>query len=267
MKLRLAWTKTGDYFDIVATYPELAEWYVSACNRHDNKFHADHFAEDLQFLPCDNLIKLITQNISAVNNCLDKLRMKPIDCPDNFFDQTQLNQLHKNWIHIIQTYPKIEKLLHYFDPNLFDCFHAMNRQIHVLESSFRYTLRSSDSWREANPFPGKFFSPGIYNVVIAYTDHGRNSWEKFVNSEVNPNDHELSQWKNIGACISINLVKPYAQSFPIEFIDYCAQHNIDVAYNQLPLGNLANIEQLARARQMMNNNLTQNNNYLIITHI
>jgi len=264
MKLKLAWTKTGDYFDIVATHPELAEWYVTKCIEHQTQFRNNSFREEHQSRSVDPMIQEIQKNLDNLNVIFKKLKTNEIGKPNNFFDQRQLNQLHKEWIGIDQTYPGIDTLLYKVDSHLFESYHALNRQIHVLENSFRYRLRGIDYWQQPNPFFGQSFPMGVFNVMLDYIDHGRSSWEKFINFELSPNDHELNQWKHFGPAISINLVKPYVQEYPSEFVAYCAQHNIAMTYTQVPLGNVEGLEQLATARAIMNKNLTQPDNYVIL---
>lgn len=266
MKLTLAWTKTGDCFDIVSVYPELAEWYVNRCKHYHSNFATNIFSQDPTPHDVNASVEKIKSNLARVNDILTKLRIQTIDIPDNFLDQRQLNQLHKQWIYIDQTKPGLDNLLYRIDPTLFDAYNSLNMETHKLEYSFDYTLRATQAWRDTNPFPDHCFVPGVFNVSILYTDHGRNSWEKFINYESQPNDHELSNWQNIGSAISINLVKPYVSEFPREFVEYCAKHTIKPTYSSIALGNLPNIDSLAKARQIMNNNLTQQHNHLIITH-
>jgi len=266
MKLKLAWTKTGDAFDIVATHPELAEWYVATSQQHDNRFETNHFAEDRKSSTVDGLMQSIKNNIDKANSLFKKLKIQLLPTALDLFDQRNINRIHNEWVYIQNTYAKIDTLLYKIDPDIFDAFHAINRQLHLLEGSFHYHLRGVDAWREPNPFLNQIFNTGVYNVVLRYSDHGRSSWEKFTVGDPDPNDQELSQWKNIGANISINLVKPYVQPFPTEFLEYCTHHNIKPTHHQLALGNLADISKLTQARTIMNNNLTQQNNYLIISH-
>jgi len=266
MKLRLAWTKTGDYFDIVSTHPELAEWYATKCKHYNSNFKTNVFSQDPDPQNINATVEKIKNDLVQVNDILKKLRIETIDIPNNFFDQRDLNQLHRHWIHIDQNKPGLDNLLYRIDPKLFDAYNSLNMETHKLESSFNYVLRAVDHWKDPNPFTDHCFVPGIFNVSICYTDHGRNSWEKFINYESKPNDHELSNWQNIGSAISINLIKPYVSEFPKEFLKYCVEHTIKPVYSCIALGNLPDVESLARAREIMNNNLTQQDNYLIITH-
>ena len=108
----------------------------------------------------------------------------------------------------------------------------------------------------------------MYNVALAYADHGRNSYEKWVNFEEQPNDDELSQWNNIGSIISINLVRPYITEHSPAYLRYCEQHRISPSSMYMPLGNLVEIHKtLGAAREIMNRNLKQPNNYLKLSKV
>lgn len=268
MNFKIYWTQTGDEFQIDSIDNELTSWYVDQCTIWDSKFTSEVFSEDRQPTNVNDIIDSIRQNVILVNKTLSKLKLSQLILPDNFFNQFQINQLHKDWISLIRKHPKLETLLYKIDVNLFDSFHALNRQIHKLEESFCYRLRSREPRREENPFVNRLFPTGIFNIELDYVDFGRSSFSKFANFDLTPNDHELSQWMYIGENISINLVKPYQHEHSSEFISYCATHSITPVTDKLPLGNLKDIDKtLTYAREVMNKNIILNNNYLRITKI
>ena len=268
MNFKIYWTQTGDEFQIDSIDDELTNWYVEQCMIWDSKFTIEVFSEDTHSTNVDSIIDLIRQNVIVVNSTLLKLKLPPLALPNNFFDQFQINQLHKDWISLIRTHPKLETLLYKIDVKLFDSFHALNRQIHKLEESFHYRLRSKEPRREVNPFTNRLFPTGIFNIELDYVDFGRSSFSKFVHLDSTPNDHELSQWMHIGENISINLVKPYQHEHPTEFITYCTTHSITPVTDKLPLGNLKDVDKtLTYAREVMNKNIILNDNYLRIIKI
>ena len=268
MNFRLYWSSTGDSFDVESANDDLCAWVIDRCNEFDSKFTSDIYKQDRHFVPADNVIKDINQKLQNINGTLLKLKIQQLDVPTSFYNQFELNKLHKDWISVLHAYPKIENLLYKIDAALFDDFHSINRLIHQLETSFSYTLRSLTPWREPNPFYAQLITPGVYNLALTYPDHGRNSYEKWVNFEEDPNDEELSQWKNIGSILTINLVRPYQIEYPPAYLKYCEKHNVTPSYMYLPLGNLADIyNTLGTVREIMNRNLKQADNYLRITKI
>lgn len=268
MNFKIYWTQTGDEFQFDSIDNELTSWYVDQCTSWNSKFTTEVFLEDHQPTNVDGIVDSIKQNVILVNETLSKLKLSQLVLPNNFFDQFQINQLHKDWISLIRKYPKLEALFYKIDVKLFDSFHALNRQIHRIEESFCYRLRSKESRREINPFIDRLFPPGIFNIELEYVDFGRSAFSKFVNFDLNPNDHELSQWMHIGENISINLVKPYQHEHSAEFITYCTNHSITPVTDKLPLGNLKDVNKtLTHAREVMNKNIILNNNYLRIIKI
>jgi len=264
MIFKLYWSDTGDYFDVDAIDVELSDWFVDQCR--DKHFTSDIFQENGKNPVVDKIIAVIDDNIKLINTALSKYRLPKLPAPVNYFDQQQLNQCHKDWIKLLHTYPAVEKLLYKVDQTLFDRFHAINRQIHILESSFRYHVYGVDLWRLPNPFYGKAFPTGEFSLNIRYTDHGRSSFEKWINFDSNPNDDELNQWNSIGASVEIQLGKTYTHNLPNEYLEYCQINNLPVGGCKLPLGNLTDITtNLTRAREIMNKNIQLENNFLMFS--
>lgn len=255
MNFKLYWTESGDNFTAQALDVELTEWFIETCQ---NPFNVT--AHSLT-----NAGDTILSDIQQVNSILTRLHLPTIKEPTSLFDQTELNQLHKEWVGIHRREPELDKLLFKIDSRLFDSFHCINNKVHDIEQSFNYALRTVNFQKHINPFVDRQWSPGVFNISLMYSDFGRNSWEKFVNGDSTPNDPELSQWKYIGELVNINLVRPYTMAWPPEFTAWCSQHNIAPMFNRLPLGNITD-KHLTQARELMTKNLNQPNNFLRITN-
>lgn len=254
MNFKIYWTKTGDSFTAQALDVELTNWFIDTCQSpfgvvtHSN----------------NNAIDTILSDIQRVNTVLTRLRLPIIKEPTNVFDQDELNRVHKEWVGIHRQYPDLDTLLFKIDSTLFDSFHNINNKVHDIEQSFNYALRTINFKKHVNPFVGREWSPGVFNISLIYSDFGRSSWEKFINSDTTPNDNELSQWQYIGEFVSINLAQPYTMSWPTDFTTWCNTHGITPMFNKLPLGNISS-NQMAIAREIMTKNLNQVDNYLRIT--
>lgn len=261
---RFTWTKTGDHFDVEPIHQDLSAWFVEQCNIQSNKFCTGVYETDYNTPGIDTIIQKARHALATTNSVLNKFKFEPLAEP-NWFDQQELNSLHKAWINILQTHAGFETVLFHMNKPAYDQFHELNRLIHVIENSFRYELRTPNTWRVSNPFPAEMFDTGVFNVSILYVDHGRNAMEKFKNFDTNPNDHELSAWRYIGASLEINLVRPYRDLKPQEFVEYCWKHNIKAQPDRLPFGNLVNCsETLALARKIMTHNHQLADNFLTI---
>ena len=255
MNFKLYWTKTGDEFEATAINNGLTQWFIDQCQGQFTVVND----------PGTSAVETIITDIQRVNAALTKLHLPLIELPANTLDQNKINQVHKQWVGIHRTHPNLDTLLYKIDPTLFDSFHATNNKVHEIERSFNYALRTTDFKKHINPFHEQDFAPGVFNISLIYSDFGRNSWEKFVNGDNTPNDAELSQWEYIGEYINIELVRPYTITWPTEFVTWCQQHNIKPVFNKLPLGNIEET-QLTQAREIMERNFRQSDNYLRITN-
>jgi len=251
MDFKLYWTASGDVFSATAIDPELTEWFIDTCQ---GQFRVINNPET-------TAVETIFSDLQKVNQALVKLNLPLISVPSNILDQRQLNQVHKDWVAIQQLHSSFDTLLYRIDPDLFESFHLTNNKVHEIERSFNYAMRTPEFKKFPNPFYGRKFSPGKFNISLIYSDFGRNSWEKFVNGEVEPNDAELSQWQLVGENININLVRPYNITWPTDFINWCQQHTIEPVYNKLPLGNMLE-QDLTEAREIMVKNMHRPDNYL-----
>lgn len=261
---RFKWIKTGDYFDVEPVHPALSLWYAQQCDINSNTFSTGVYDTDYQTSLINTSIIQAQQALSSVNTVLSKFNFTLLPEPD-WYDQQQLNKLHKSWINTIQQNPGLETVLFHMNRQVFDQFHELNRLIHAIENSFRYELRTRIPWRVSNPFPAEQFDTGVFNVSILYVDHGRNAMEKFKNFDQDPNDHELSPWRFIGGSLEINLVRPYKDLKSQEFVEYCWHNNIKAQPDRLPFGNLVNcVETLAHARKVMSQNHQLTDNFLSI---
>jgi hypothetical protein len=259
--MKIYWSKTGDYFDVSPIDNDLSSWFVDQCKHNDSGFSVNVFETENNQNSVDDLIDKLKNDIVKVNDILSKFKLPLFKEPTDYFNQFQLNELHKDWIRFIQTYPKSDSIFLKF--NIHHEFHEINRLIHCIETSFSYVMRCRSFWKEPNPFMDKQFPNGVFNVSIAYANHGKNSWEKFINFDDDPKDYELNQWTHIGSYIKINLVRPYLTEFPKQFLEYCATNSIEPVSNLLPFGNLTGIkDNLAVTRQLMNRNIKLTENFL-----
>lgn len=261
---RFSWTQTGDSFDVEPVHEDLSSWFVEQCDIHGNEFSTGVYDTDYVTQSVEHTIERAKQALHSTNTVLQKFKFPTLNEPD-WYDQQQLNSLHKSWINTMQVNPGLETVLFHMNRDAFDKFHELNRLIHVIENSFRYELRNSLAWRLPNPFPAEQFDTGVFNVSILYVDHGRNAMEKFKNFDLDPNDNELSPWRYIGGSLEINLARPYKELKPQEFVEYCWRHNIKPQPDRLPFGNLVNCaETLAHARKVMSTNYQIADNFLTI---
>lgn len=269
MRIKLNWQKTGDtlFFDVINQ--ELATWFVEqSCMLGDNKYrNGDQIVDILSSRQkTEKLIEEEKDYIALVNQGLEKLRMPLFTEPDNYYDQKQLNRLHKDWGETRQKWPKLSELFFKLDKKLFEAYQEMNCHIHFIEQSFEYTFRDPTNWRTSNPFKDKSYDWEVCHLYIVYPGHGREAFEKFKNMDTGDDiGRDNVNWDNIDSCIGINLVRPYKLSPPPEFLFWCKENNLIPHCDNLPLANLSNWqENLTNARQMFTKNVTIKDNYFYL---
>lgn len=265
MKIQLTWKVTNDalLFDVI-NY-ELANWFVQTSQQLGNRYSIGTQVIDsiLKSLDTNNLIREEIEYIETVNNQLTLLKMPRIEVPSNWYDQKQLNKLHKDWAGTRQKWPKLTELFYKINPKIFEAYQEMNCHIHLIEDSFVHRFRDSTHWRANNPFKNNSYDWEVCNLYIHYPGHGREAFEKFRNMDTYDDIHRDSvNWDNIDASLGIKLVRPYKETPPQEFLNWCKEKNLTPHTNTLPLANLTNWEEnLTAARQITTKNVTIQDNY------
>ena len=265
MKIQLTWELTNDVllFDVINC--ELANWFVQTSQQLGNQYSkANQVIDNIRkSLDTNNLICEEIEYIKTVNKQLTLLKMPNIEVPSDWYDQKQLNKLHKDWGDTRQKWPKLTELFYKIDPKIFEAYQEMNCHIHLIEESFVYQFRDPTHWRVDNPFKDNNYDWETCNLYICYPGHGREAFEKFQNMDVYDDIYRDNvNWNNIDAYVGIKLVRPYKETPPQEFLNWCKEKNLTPHTRTLPLANLAKWEEnLTTARQITTKNVTMQDNY------
>jgi len=265
MKIQLTWKLTNDtlLFDVINQ--ELANWFVQTSQRLGNRYSiGDQIIDTLIAKPSTS--KLIEEEITyieTVNKQLTLLKMPVFDLPSNWYDQRQLNKLHKDWGESRQKWPKLTELFYKIDKKIFEAYQEMNCHIHLIEQSFSYKFRDPVHWRVNNPLKDTGYNWETCHLYINYPGHGRQAFEKFENLDIYDDIYRDNvNWDNIDGFIGMNLVRPYKKTPPQEFLDWCKEKKLTPHTVTLPLANLVNWEyDLTMARQMITENVIIQDNY------
>jgi len=266
-QLKITWNTTNDtiLFDVINQ--DICEWFVDKSKTVGNNqyFLGDQIIDLLrQKKDTTALIEEEKQYVNLVNSVLTKLHLPTFETPTNWYDQTQLNTIHKSWSQTRQTIPKLTELLYKIDKKYFEAYQEMNCHIHLIEDSFRYVFRDPVHWRLDNPFKDKFFDWEEANLYLLYPGHGRYAFEKFVNMD-DQEDILLDDvnWDNVDSYLGIHLKRPYKFEPPREFLDWCQKKNLVPHTRIIPLANVADWRNtLTKARQIVAENVKIQNNYL-----
>ena len=265
MKIQLTWKLTNDVllFDVINS--DLALWFIQTSQQLGNRYGvADQIIDTLLAKPkTDKLINQEIAYIETVNKHLDRLKMPVFLMPSNWYDQQQLNRLHKDWGETRQKWPKLTELFYKIDPEIYAAYQEMNCHIHLIEESFLYRFQDPTHWRVDNPLKDHSYDWEVCHLYINYPGHGREAFEKFQNLDIYDDIHRDNvNWDNIDGSIGIKLVRPYKETPPQEFLDWCKEKKLIPHTKTLPLANLVNWkENLTMARQLVTKNVTIQDNY------
>ena len=269
MQIKLTWKKTNDIvlFDVINE--DVAQWFVACGNDLGSNRYSlgDQIIDQLRSADSTiNLIKEEKEYISMVNQGLSSLKMPLIKEPENYFDQKNLNTLHKDWAETREKWPKLTELFFKIDRNLYEAYQEMNCHIHQIERSFEYRFRDNTHWRTDNPFKYKRYDWEVCHLFIEYPGHGRHEFEKFQWMDTDDDmARDNCNWDNIDSFIGINLVRPYHIDPPKEFLIWCEKENLVPWDYTLPLANVTNWrENLTKARQVFTENVTMKENYFTL---
>lgn len=264
MKIKLQWSKTQDYLIFDCINEDIAEWFINSCNNLNTQFNIANMITDIPTRSMDSevLISEINSAIDLVNEFMPKIKQSPLKKPNNWYDQKQLNQLHKDWARTRIASPTLPPALFKINPKLFDAYNISNCHIHLIESSFKYCFRDNENhWRLSNPFCNKFYDWQVCHLYLPYPGHGRHAFEKFINFDNDVFVDDLCNWDNIDSCVGIDLVKPYKLEPPNEFLSWCQQYDIIPHTDTIPVANLEdwpNNLTIARELFTKNNKITDN---------
>jgi len=267
MKIKLHWYNTDNYVYFDAINQDLAEWFINTSQQLGNNYSTANLVTDVPRRSHDtvNLIEEISRDISKINHFLTTVKQMPVNVPNNWCDQKQLNRLHKDWANTRFRWPKLTELLYKIDTSLFDSYHRMNCHIHLIEESFLYDFRDPTHWRVSNPFKNTTYEWQCCHLSIRYPGHGRFAFEKFENLDEDPADMDVDNvnWDNIDPTINVNLCRPYKMTPPPEFLSWCESKKLVPHGCILPLANIEDWRNnLTRTRELfMKNSQTPNNHF------
>lgn len=266
MRLKLTWKATHDelLFDVIND--DLASWFIEQSATHGNNRYetGDQVIDSiLHSHDTQTLIDQEVEYVTTVNSVLTKLKLPTFSLPTDWFDQKQLNNLHKNWAQTRYQIPKLTELLYKIDKKYFEAYQEMNCHIHLIEKSFQYRFRDRVHWRIENPFKDISYDWEVCHLYLEYPGHGRNAYEKFqwMDDDIDMS-RDLNNWDNIDSFLGMQLSRPYKIDPPKEFLSWCKKHNLTPHGYTIPLANLTDWQnELSQARNIMTKNVKMKDNY------
>jgi len=262
----MTWNQTNDslFFDIINQ--DLAIWFIEQSNLlGKNRYALGDQTIDaiLQATETGQLINEEIEYINTVNSILTKFKLPALKFPTDWYNQSQLNQLHKDWADTRYAIPNLTELLYKIDKKFFEAYQEMNCHIHLIEKSFRYKFRDNTHWRTDNPFKDNVYDWEMCHLYLEYPGHGRAAFEKYQWLDDDDNMYtDNNNWDNIDSYLGMELGRPYKTAPPDDFLRWCKEKNLVPHGYTLPLANLTDWRNtLTSARKTVTENVKINDNY------
>lgn len=298
MKFLLVFDKSGDElpFEVKHNH-ELFEFFVQQVNtRQQNSFSND---KEL-FNQLDKKITHLHWAISKTNEVLYDLVSVSFEQHSEltqYLDQQYLNKIHSDWvfshyhkinidelrfstnknqavlgwllhdlypddIRTIETAPAMEKLGYIYP------YREVNLGVHKLESSFNNLEFKADiKWDVIkNPFRNDMYSSNdVANFSFKYTYVGRQYYSKFKNFDTKLVCPDHYNFETLEFAFQLNLLNPETIPFSNEAIQWAQNQGIKLVAEQIPIGNLVDLESnLFEYRKVLYRNSRDNNRTKII---
>jgi len=257
MRCRIVWEGSGDDLLFSATFPDLMCYYVEQLNA----LQANRFK--FRFSKFDRQALLdLEQNLLAVSKVAQKIPLEIDQWDGDLLDQQYLNKLHQQWVKTGTVYPKITTFLRSVN-GLDKDYRGINNNLHLLESSFKFHFVNydTDPFRIKNIFGSDILSFNVSNLTLGFDNLGRSSWEKYKNWDNDIKDTDHNNYQMLGGLVYLNLDRPATQQPPLEYVNWCKQHNAPVVGNRLNLGNIVDLEtRLTDLRKILIRNTHEQDN-------
>lgn len=300
MKFSLVFDNSGDTLPFEVKYNhELFEFFVNQTNKKSQ----NSFSNDQElYKDLNTKITHLHWAISKTNEILYDLTgisFKQHTDLENYLDQKFLNKQHSDWVFSHQqdinidklrfsstlSYAKLGNLLHELYPDEIRIvktapameklgyiypFREVNIGIHKLESSFeRLEFKADNKWEVfENPYRNTMISNNdIVNFSFGYTYVGRQYYNKFRYFDTKLECPDHYNYETLEFAFQLNLLMPETIPFSKEVLQWAEQQGIKIVAEQIPIGNLIDLEnKLFDYRKVLYRNSRDNNRARIILH-
>lgn len=299
MKFKLVYEKSGDEIELETKYnQDLLEFFVNEANIKNTNL----FTDSREIFNTIN--PLVTHNewsLSKTNEVLYDLIGISFDQKLNlleYLDQDFLNKQHESWVlsqknildidelrysdnkktsdlgwQLHELYPDDERKIRLAEAMIklgyIFPYEEVNQAVHRIESSFtkRYEFKSDAKWQVIdNPYYDSFVSNNdVVNFSFGYTYVGRQYYDKwhYYDTDLKCTDHynyETLEW-----AFQFNLDRPETIPYSKEFLDWRNEKGVRPITNQIPFGNVVDLEKnLTKYRSILYENSMNNNKLTII---
>lgn len=298
MKILLVFEKSGDFIPFSVKYNhDLIEYFIGVTEaKSQNFFGVDNF-----FVKnVDSKLSELHWAITKTNEVLHCLMNQSFAQKNNlieYLDQAFLNQIHSDWVvsqcndididklksSIVKDKSKFGHILHEMYPDeirtisiaealtklgyIFP-YEEVNMGVHRLESCFtNIEFKTKDKWEVFNnPFVEKMITNNdVINFSFGYTYVGRQFYNKFRFFDLDLKNPDNYNYETLEFAFQINLSQPETIPFSKEATDWAREKNIKLVAEQIPIGNIIDLERhLFDYRKLLYNNIKQQNKAKLI---
>lgn len=261
MQFSLAFDKTDDTINFVATNSDLLTYYVTSVNADDkNSFKIQN---SKLFSNIKHLQKCIIDINDFFVNKLNKTTFTEF-VNVNIYNQTILNRLHMVWVKFQIENPSISTMLEKIDNNLLTKFRDINHVLHDIENTkfIVSNFKSYKTWSCENIFQSSIIDFNSYNLCISFKNLGRMTYNKWINHDDNVYDSDTNDFTTLNGELILRTFRSHTRTAPLEYVEWCQTHNIlPVGYN-IGLGNLVQPPQ--SAQEILHRNMQIESNGITI---
>ena len=236
MDFNLVFTKSGDTIKLVSHNAKLVNYYIESLNnKNKNNFqiYNNNLIDNICYL--EQCVEEINFYFSSKLNC--KTFSEFIGLP--LYNQNTLNKLHMVWVKFQLHNERAIKLLYKADNILMKRFRDINNILHNIEDTkFKVSnFNSFDMWSTENIFGTDIIDFNHYNVEIQFNNLGRSTYEKWKNHDNNIDDIDTNDFQLLSGELLLRTDKPYNQSAPETYKNYCKNNGFKLVGNTVGLGN------------------------------
>jgi hypothetical protein len=207
-------------------------------------------------------VSALRTSIQNIEQLKDKLPFVIDDWHGDLLDQDYLNKLHRDWVKTSIAHPRIVSLLRVMKNADVD-YRNINSNIHELENSFKYEFVNydQDPFQVENVFGKQITGFNVDNLMLGFDNLGRSTWEKFKNWDDNIVDTDTNDYQMLSGIVDFSLCRPLVRQPPMNYVEWCKQHNVQIAGVSISLGNIVDLDKkLTDIRKILIRNTDEQNN-------
>jgi hypothetical protein len=250
--MKMIWNMTGDSIDLDVLMPSVFAYYLE---NQPNQFYPINLDD-----PTSSMQRL-NHNLDKINSYLENMKLPSIAKPAGY-SQEDLIRIHYEWVQLHRDYPRIEDICRRLDAEAPNVFYSTNKIIHSLEESFAVVVDNRANICVSNPFGNHIFTMGKSNISMDFSNLGRTTYNRWLNFATAAWD-DTNNFDEFWGKLRINLDRPYDQSVPKQYREWCKEHKESPMGERILLANFRDLEKnLGTYRQIWIDNMAVDGNYI-----